>query len=64
MPSAFAVSVADLPVEASIRWAGAALEVDRSTFHDRSRRCDQARIEAICETRVRYRRDQLPVSKE
>jgi putative transposase len=42
----------------SIRRACAALEFDRSTFHYRSRKRDQAgveaRIKAICETRVRY----------
>jgi len=42
----------------SIRRACAALEFDRSTFHYRSRKSDQAgieaRIKAICETRVRY----------
>ena len=42
----------------SIRRACAALEFDRSTFHYRSRKHDQAgieaRIKAICETRVRY----------
>jgi putative transposase len=42
----------------SIRRACAALEFDRSTFHYRSRKQDQAgieaRIKAICETRVRY----------
>ena len=42
----------------SIRRVCGALEFDRSTFHYRSRKRDQAgieaRIKAICETRVRY----------
>jgi putative transposase len=42
----------------SIRRACAALDFDRSTFHYRSSKRDQAgieaRIKAICETRVRY----------
>ena len=42
----------------SIRRACAALEFDRSTFHYHSRKRDQAgleaRITAICETRIRY----------
>ena len=42
----------------SIRRVCAALEFDRSTFHYRSRKRDQAgieaRIKAICEMRVRY----------
>jgi putative transposase len=42
----------------SIRQAYGALEFDRSTFQYRSRKRDkagaEARIEAICETRVRY----------
>ena len=44
--------------DVSIRRACAALEFDRSTFHYRSRKRDQAgveaRIKAICETRIRY----------
>jgi len=42
----------------SIRRACGALEVDRSSYHYRSRRPEQAplegRIKEICETRVRY----------
>lgn len=42
----------------SIRRACRALEVDLSTYHDRSRRPDQAglegRIKEICATRVHY----------
>jgi putative transposase len=42
----------------SIRRVCGALEFDRSTFHYRSRKPDQAgieaRIKAICETRIRY----------
>lgn len=42
----------------SIRTACGAIGFDRSTFHDKSRRVDQAavekRIKEICETRVRY----------
>lgn len=42
----------------SIRTACGALQFDRSTFHYRSRRADQApverRIREICKTRVRY----------
>jgi len=42
----------------SIRKVCGALEFDRSTFHYRSRKRDQAgieaRIKAICETRIRY----------
>ena len=44
--------------DVSIRRACAALEFERSTFHYRSRKRDQAgveaRIKAICETRIRY----------
>lgn len=42
----------------SIRTACGAIGFDRSTFHYKSRRADQAavekRIKEICETRVRY----------
>jgi putative transposase len=42
----------------SIRTASGAIGFDRSTFHYKSRRVDQAvvekRIKEICETRVRY----------
>lgn len=42
----------------SVRRVCCALEFDRSTFHYRSRKRDQAgieaRIKAICETRIRY----------
>jgi putative transposase len=44
--------------DVSLRRACGALEVDRSTYHSRSRRPDQAGLEArikeICATRVRY----------
>ena len=42
----------------SIRTACGAIGFDRSTFHYKSRRADQAavekRIKEVCETRVRY----------
>lgn len=56
--------------DVSIRRACAVLELDRSTYHYRSRRPDQAglanRIKGICETRVRYgyRRVQIMLERE
>lgn len=56
--------------QVSIRRACAALEFDRSTYHHRSCRPDQAplaaRIRTICETRVRYgyRRVQVLLRRE
>jgi putative transposase len=56
--------------DVSIRRACEALEVERSTYHYRSRRPDQAglesRIKKICSTRVRYgyRRVQVVLQRE
>ena len=54
----------------SIRMACGALRFDRSSFHYKFRRADQAlvekRIREICETRVRYgyRRVHMPLRRE